>query len=433
MGSQRDESAQVLGRIRRQLAALDIRTQFTPRGEALTGELLPGDALVNPLNHEPVARVAFTVGPDAVLEVTSPPLAERLRVVDCVQSASRAGLLAQLAQVLQRRVGEVEGLHKRLGAMGLAPELDAERAEVVVHVDLDMEGEAVLVGSAQGLVARYVVPAMGKRSPVSLGDLVLDLAEFSDKVDLELFLSGRVGEVMAAAASDGASASGPVAPARGSVSSASAKKLTLAELVERMGPTAVLGSGFSIVRTLRVGGDEARFEAHHRGDESFAARLECRGAAVWEGDFRLSELSSLEDFVEELAAGRRSSSASAPPRQAWTDHQARLVAGLLPPASGEIWVMDVSLEDDDGQEVRYRSLDIGGESRGAPRVLSKAAFEATFAQVGFGYRLLARVLEVGEDYVAYERLDAAGKPAASPRRTPLIVFMASFTAEAAAY
>ncbi len=95
--------------------------------------------------------------------------------------------------------------------------------------------------------------------------------------------------------------------------------------------------------------------------------------------------------------------------------------------------MDVSLEDDDGQEVRYRSLDIGGESRGAPRVLSKAAFEATFAQVGFGYRLLARVLEVGEDYVAYERLDAAGKPAASPRRAPLIVFMASFTAEAAAY
>ena len=44
-----------------------------------------------------------------------------------------------------------------------------------------------------------------------------------------------------------------------------------------------------------------------------------------------------------------------------------------------------------------------------------------------------RVLEVGEDYVEYQRLDAARKPVASPRRGPLIIFMASFTAEAAAY
>ena len=133
----------------------------------------------------------------------------------------------------------------------------------------------------------------------------------------------------------------------------------------------------------------------------------------------------------ELAAEGSSSSAQATARHSWTDEQARLVAGLLPPAPGEIWVMDVSLEDDDGKEVRYRSLDIGGESRGAPRVLSKAAFEATFAPAGVGYRLLVRVLEVGEDHVEYQRLDAARRPLAAPRRAPLIVFMASFTAEGA--
>ena len=433
MESQPDSSAQVLGRIRRELSALEIRTQFTPRGEALTGELLPGDALLNPLNGEPLARVAFRVGPDAALEVKSPPLVEGLRLIDCVQSGSQLGLIARLTQALHRRVGEVEALHNRLEAMGFAPEMDAERAEVVVHVDLDATGEAVLVGDEQGLVARYVVPAMGKRSPVSLGDLALDLVELSDKVDLELFLACRAGEVVAEASAAGASTSGTVAPARSPVALAPAKELTLAELAERMGPSAVLGGGFSVARTLRIDGDEARFEAQHRGNMAFAARLERRGSTVWAGDLRLSDLSSLDDFVAELAAGSRTSSAQAPAQLAWTDEQARLVAGLLPPAPGEIWVMDVSLEDDDGQEVRYRSLDIGGESRGAPRVLSKAAFEATFAQVGVGYRLLVRVLEAGEDSVAYQRLDAARKPVASPRRAALIVFMASFTAEAAAY
>jgi hypothetical protein len=272
---------------------------------------------------------------------------------------------------------------------------------------------------------------MGKRSPVSLGDLVLDLAEFPDKVDLEVFLACRAGEVMADAASAGAL--GPVAPATGPVTPAPVKELTLEHLAERLGPSAVLRSGFSIVRTLQIDGDEARFEAQHRGEETFAARLERRGATVWEGDFRLFELSSLNGFVAELAAQGSSASAQAPAQHAWTDEQARLVAGLLPPAPGEIWVMNVSLEDDDGQEVRYRSLNIGGESYGAPRVLSKAAFEATFAEAGVGYRLLVRVLEVGEDYVEYQRLDAARKPVAAPRRAPLIVFMASFIAEAAAY
>jgi hypothetical protein len=425
MGSQRNSRTQRLDRIRRQLAALEIRSQLTPRGEALTGELLPGDALVNPLNGEPLTRVTFGVGPDEALEVKSPPLVGGLRVADCVQSGSQGRLLAQLTQALHRRVGEVEALHNRLEAMGLEPEMDPERAEVVVHVDLDTTGEAVLVGGDHGLVARYVVPAVGKRTPVSLGDLVLDLAEFPDKVDLELFLACRAGEVMAEAGSAGAGAPGPAAPAPD-------KGLTLEQLAERLGPSAMLGSGFSIVRAFRIDGDEARFEAHHRGDEAFSARLERRGGTVWEGDFRLSKLSSLDDFVAELVAGRCSSTAEAPAQHAWTGEHARLVAGRLPPAPGEIWAMDVHLDDGDGQEVRYRSLHIGGESYGAPRVLSKAAFQATFAQAGVGYRLMVRVLEVGEDYVEYQRLDAARKPVAAPRRAPLIVFMASFTAEAVA-
>jgi len=419
-------SAQALGRIRRELAELDIRTQFTPRGDALTGELLPGDDLVNPLDGQPVPRITFRVGVDGMFQIKSPPLVDGLSVADCVRSESKARLLGQLTQSLHRRVGEVEALHKRLEGLGLDPKMDAERAEVVVQVDLDMAGEAMLVGDDRGLVARYVVPAVGKRTPVSLGDLVLDLADFSDKVDMELFLAARAEEVLAGAGATEASAPNPAAPA-------SAKGLTLEQLVERLGPTTVLGSGFSLVRTFRIDGEEARFEAHHHGDEGFAARLKRGGDTVWEGDLLLSKLSSLDDFVAELVAGNGSSISEVPSPHAWSEEQARLVAGFLPPAPGEIWVMDVHVDDDDGQEVRYHGRNIGGESYGASRVLAKATFEATFAQVGVAYRLLVRVLEVGDDYVEYQRLDAARKPVASPRRAPLIIFMATFIAEAAAY
>jgi hypothetical protein len=430
MGTQPDSSARALGRIRRQLAALDIRTQLSPRGDLLTGELLPGDAVMNPLNGEPLARVTFKVASDATLEAESPPLVAGLRIADCSRCSSEGMLFEQLNQALHRRVAEVQALHNRVEALGLEPEMDVERAEVAVSVDLDTTGQAVLVGDDRGLVARYVFPVGGKRAPVSLGDLVLDLAGLSDKVDLELFLAARAGEVLAERGSAGAPSA--VAGDAGPVARASPKELTLAELGERLSPSAVVGSGFSVVRNLMISGDEVRFEACHRGDDAFVARLHRCGKGVWEGSFRLSRISSLDDFIAELVAGRSPWAAEGPIQKRSTDERARLVAGLLPPAPGEIWVMDVSLEDDDGQEVRYRGLGTGGQSYGAPRVLAKAAFEATFAKAGVGYRLLVRVLEVGEDYVEYQRLDAERKPVASPRRSPLIIFMASFAAEAAA-
>jgi hypothetical protein len=236
--------------------------------------------------------------------------------------------------------------------------------------------------------------------------------------------------VLAGAGAAEASAPGPAAPAP--VAPAPAKGLTLEQLAERLGPSTVLGSGFSLVRAFRIDGEEARLEARHRGDEGFVARLTRGGDTFWEGNFLLSKLSSLDDFVAELVAGNRPSTSEEPSPHAWSEEQARMVAGLLPPAPGEIWVMDVHVDDDDGREVRYHGRNIGGESYGASRVLAKATFEATFARVGVGYRLLVRVLEVEDDYVEYQRLDAARKPVASPRSAPLIIFMATFTPEAAA-
>ena len=48
-----------------------------------------------------------------------------------------------------------------------------------------------------------------------------------------------------------------------------------------------------------------------------------------------------------------------------------IVSGLTPPSVGQVWVMDVIVETDDGNEVRYRGVGFTGQAFGAPRVLPK--------------------------------------------------------------
>ena len=95
--------------------------------------------------------------------------------------------------------------------------------------------------------------------------------------------------------------------------------------------------------------------------------------------------------------------------------------------------MDVRVEEDDGVEVRYRGLNVGGATFGAPRVLPKPAFEASYLPAAGGYRLLVRVLEVSPSAVVYQRLDAQRAPVGTPKESPLVVFLANFVAESAAY
>jgi hypothetical protein len=109
-----------------------------------------------------------------------------------------------------------------------------------------------------------------------------------------------------------------------------------------------------------------------------------------------------------------------------------MVAGLLPPAAGEVWLMDVHVEHEDASEVRYRGLNIAGKPSGATRVLPRESFLETFVAAAGGYRMLVAVVEVGADYAIYQTLDVARRPVTSPRRAPLIVFMANFTPESAA-
>jgi hypothetical protein len=107
--------------------------------------------------------------------------------------------------------------------------------------------------------------------------------------------------------------------------------------------------------------------------------------------------------------------------------------GVIPPLPNEIWVMDVQVDSETSEEIRYVALDAQGGRNGAPRVLPRQTFEKVFATHGVGHRMLVAVVRVTESHVTYQRLNAAREPAAASREVPMAVFVSSFIAEAAAY
>ena len=95
--------------------------------------------------------------------------------------------------------------------------------------------------------------------------------------------------------------------------------------------------------------------------------------------------------------------------------------------------MDVQVEDESPEEVRYLGLQADGGRQGAPRVLPRRTFEKVFLAHGAGYRMLVSVLAVTETHVTYQRLNIERQPVAAPREVPIAAFLAAFVAEAAAY
>ena len=213
--------------------------------------------------------------------------------------------------------------------------------------------------------------------------------------------------------------------------------IPLGALLEACGPETALLPGARIARDVAFEGKPARLVAELRDDTAFAAQLLRDDAVLWHGDVDLAALANWDRLATRIARERKAPSAPKPereePTRAWGPKEEALTRGLLPPIAGEIWVMDVRVEDDDEHEVRYRSVNIGGEEYGAPRVLARKYFEETFVASQNGYRMLVRVLEVGAESVVYQRISLQRELAGKPRSAPLIVFLANFMPEAAAY
>jgi hypothetical protein len=418
------------------LATLGVETRFTARGDALKGELAPGEhhPIHNPVTGEPIEHVAFTVRADGTLQLDDPPALRRLPGLCCTDVVSIDRLLEQIGDALERRMASISSVCERLQRMGIDSRIDGERLVGVVELDLDTAGVAVLEVDEGGLAARYVVPALGDRARVSLEGFSVDLNELPDRMDLELALASRAEAILEGRRGR---AKAPVAVAHSSEAPSPPRKgrntPTLSQLAARLGDRAFLRPGFAVGRELQIDGEPARFIAEHVKGQRFRARVQTRSARLWEGEIELGAIDHLEEFIPGVLAGAHS--VSAPEEESPAASAARdLVAGLLPPVANEVWVMDVRIEEDDGVEVRYRGLNVGGITFGAPRVLPRPAFESAYAPTGDGgYRMLVQVLEVADDAVTYQRLDAKRAPAGTPKSCPLIVFLANYVAEAAAY
>lgn len=322
--------------IRRTLTTLGVETRFMARGDALKGVLeLGGEhSLKNPVGGEPVRHIAFTVRGSGQMHLDDPPPLRGICVDDCSRVYSLEGLLDSIRTAFLARAARLRDVDDRFQTLGVDTRTDGERFVVIARVDLDPLGVAILEGDEEGVVARQLVPVIGNRSPLAFRDLEIDLSDFQDRTDLELFLSAHA--------------------------------------------------------------------------EALVAQSSQRGNA----------------------------SATSPghdPANVGADADRQLVAGLLPPIRNEVWVMDVRVEADDGHEVRYCGVNIGGAAFGAPRILPKPAFEAAYVPVAQGYRMLVQVVDVSENTVTYLRLDAERAPVGTPRSCPLVVFLANFTPEAAAY
>lgn len=223
-----------------------------------------------------------------------------------------------------------------------------------------------------------------------------------------------------------------------SVVRAAGSAASLGSILDAFGPDAELKTGACLAKDVVFERAPARLAAELRDGGKVIARLVRGQSVLWQGEADLAALSNWEQLSARIARERAAPPAAMPdpreePARAWGAKEEALTRGLLPPIVAETWVMDVRVEDENEREIRYRSINIGGEEYGAPRVLARAFFEETFVITQNGYRMLVRVLEVGEDSVVYQRISAQRELAGRARSCPMIVFLANFMPEAAAY
>jgi hypothetical protein len=420
---------EALREVQRELAALGVVTRPGARPDTLEGEIAPSEAggVTNPASWESIPRLAFCVSADARMRIGAPPALEGL-AVDWLGARSVAQLVARIRHALRDRFARLEALRDRLQALGLKAGIDSQRLVVVSRVDLDVTGVVELEGGDFGLRARRLVPALGDRTPIALGDEPVELDELPDRVDVELCVAAFAEKALS---ERGSPRRGGVRPAPRPDAKDDVPGLGL--LAEKLGADAAPHPGMRVSRSLVLDGREATFTARLAEKRRFVGRLSAGGERLWEGEFDLDEVTHLDEFAAALHARIAAGNAGTarPSRRPWSDADEELVAGLPSPAAGQRWVLDVHVEEDDGLEVRYRGLNVAGKPGGATRVLPRSSFERTFVPTGAGYRMWVSVLEVGADYVIYQTLDADRAAASSPRRTPLIVFMSNFTPESA--
>ncbi|MBW1807350.1 MAG: hypothetical protein JRJ87_04090 [Deltaproteobacteria bacterium] len=424
---------------RRKLLALGIQTQPANDGHSLEGEIVigPPAKLVNPCNQQAITNIQFMVEGHDCIRMISPPAMSRLMPFQFYDFDSQSALIEQLQVVINRRAAAVQILGKQVQQYGLQASLDADQMAVVARIELDIMSSVVLEGDERGLFAVRVEPRSSNIPSIALGNIPIDLGEFPEKVELEIHLSHMIEEAQKNQAAETvrlslASNSPPSADAS---AEGALQGISLEQLTRAFGPEAVISTGVTVSKDLQVGEQQIRFTARHQQGNTFSGRMTSSGGTSWKDDFDLDSFPGVEDFVAGKMGTPQVTVVTEPaavPGQTGTAEE--MVLGYQLPVPGEVWVMNLLVEDESDTEIRYVGIDIDGQPYGAPRVLSKEVFQKTFAKVCSGsYRMLVSVTGVELGKVSYERLDSDRNQIPKPITCRLAPFVSNFVPESAAY
>ena len=403
----------------RRLSALGMHVAFESDGDGLEAAFAPeAAALRDPLDGQPIERVRLRVAADGRVRIQAPALLASTLERSWRQLPSLAALCAELQAGLDKAHGEAEATCRELAGHGLEAEIDSESRLPSFVLELE-PGRAVHFECAGERLFARTLHAAGM-APRRLHDLSFAIASFPGRIDFVL----QVADALERGRGSGAAPVRGPAPARG---------FELGALLEALGPSWTLGAGATLSCATAIHGEAARIELTLAANGPLALRLVGREGELWSRPLERNALAQWERIAARSAPVRETDSLGVSEVPRWGEREEQLARGMLPPVANESWVMEVRVESDDGREVRYRGVNVGGEDYGAPRVLRKDWFEETFAPAGRGWRMRVRVVEVDEHSVVYQRLSALHEDVGEARRIPLIVFLASFVPEAGDY
>ena len=409
----------------RKLSALGIPVRLGADRETLEGELAFSRA-IHPATGQPLPRARFVVVGHDRLRFTDPPLAA-LGAVPFYDHERASALEQAVAAALGERAAALQDVAARMRALRLEVGLDPDRFAVRAIVKTPAHAFELL-GDPTAVRVSRVAPVGGRPFEVSTEFPALPLREFQTPSDLELHLTAKVAEMRPAEARGGTPAQGAT-PASAPLETTTPPRnaVTLGALAERFGAEAVLAPNATVelVQEFQHGGTRYRFLAAREMGTLFRGRLIGPSGDVWSDRFDLASFPGTEKVVA-LALGV----ADRPPAAEGGEGS---VPSHLQPHSGEVWVMNVVVEEGGPDEVRYVGTDIDGRPYGAARVLRRADFEAVFAANAGGWRLLVLVDQVQDGTVLYRQLDRERQPIGAPRRMAAAILVANFVPEAAAY
>jgi hypothetical protein len=404
----------------RKLSALGIPVRLGTDRETLEGELSLA-RVVHPATGQPLPRARFVVVGHDRLRFTDPPLAV-LGLLPFYDHERASALEQAIAAALTERSAALQDVALRMRALRLDAGLDADRLAVRAIVKTPAHAFELL-GDPTGVRVSRVAPVGGTPFEVSPEFPPLTLGHFTAPGELERHLSSQVAAMRPA--EPRASAVVPGAPAPLEATPPPRNAVTLAALAAAFGQEAMLAPNamVELVQEFQHGGTRYRFVATRDMGTLFRGRVIGPSGDVWSDRFDLSSFPGTEEIVAlALGAAHRAPSCQLPVE----------LPAHLQPRPGEVWVMNVVVEEAAGDEVRYVGTDIDGRPYGAARVLPRADFEAVFSRQGGRWRLLVQIDQVQDGTVLYRQLDPGRHAIGAARRMAAAILVANFVPEAAA-